>query len=338
MSGKDKPTRLVGVRFYPIGKTYHFDASGWPDLKRGDFVIVETARGRQVGQVTVLDPPAGDDTPGSIKPIECIATGRDMALRCHWQGKEGEALEICRQAARRLDLPLKMIKAEYSFDGTRLLFLYTAENKVDTHKLKQEITPSFRARIEFKLVGPRDAAKSLGGYGACGELRCCHRFLTSFSSISIKMAKEQEINLNPQEITGVCGRLRCCLAYEYEQYVEARKGLPKRGKEIGTSKGRGVVTEVLPLKGAVMVRVGDLQFEVAREDILPLEGPAQTAPQTPAPQPDSGSGSRRGRKRRKKKTSGSSRTDAHHEQKTANQGRQAPKPKTDTSPTHSGAS
>ncbi|MBN1890487.1 MAG: stage 0 sporulation protein [Thermoflexales bacterium] len=338
MADKNSPTRLVGVRFYPIGKTYHFDASGWPNLKQGDFVIVETARGRQMGQVTVLDPPSSDNTPGSVKPIESIATGRDMAIRCHWQGKEAEALEICQQAARHLNLPIKVIKAEYSFDGTRLLFLYTAENKIDTHKLKQEITPSFRARIEFKLVGPRDAAKSLGGYGACGELRCCQRFLTSFSSISIKMAKEQEINLNPQEITGVCGRLRCCLAYEYEQYVEARKGLPKRGKEIGTSKGRGVVTEVLPLKGAVMVRVDELHFEVAREDILPLEGSTQTAPQAATPQPSSTLASRRGRKRRRKKTGGSSRMDAHHEQKKVNQGRQASKPKTHASPTDSRSS
>jgi cell fate regulator YaaT (PSP1 superfamily) len=334
MSSKDRPTRLVGVRFYPVGKSYHFDASDWPDLKQGDFVIVETARGRQVGQVTVLDPQPSDDTPSNLKPIESIATGRDMALRCHWQGKEAEALEICQQAARRLNLPIKLIKAEYSFDGTRLLFLYTAENKVNTHKLKQEITPSFRARIEFRLVGPRDAAKTLGGYGACGELRCCNRFLTNFSSISIKMAKEQEINLNPQEITGVCGRLRCCLAYEYGQYVEARKGLPKRGKEIGTSKGRGVVTEVLPLKGAVMVRVDELQFEVAREDILPLEGLAQTAP---APSQASSSRRRGGRKRRKKKTGGSSHTEAHREQKTAKQRRQT-KPKTRPGPTDSGSS
>ncbi len=275
--------RPAGVQFRAIGKIYHFDAADLPTLKKGDLVVVETARGRQIGLVVTLAPPGSDVALESIKPIERIATGRDLAVRNYWQSKEAEALEACRQIARKLDLPLKVVGVEYSFDGSRLLLLYTAEDKVDTQALKHQVSQSFRARIELKLIGPRDVAKLLGGYGACGELRCCSQFLTDFSSISIKMAKEQGISLNPQEITGMCGRLRCCLIYEYEQYVQARKGLPKRGKQIGTPHGPGVVVDVLSLKEAVLVNVGDQQFEVARQDIIPIEA-IEASPQ-PASRP-----------------------------------------------------
>jgi hypothetical protein len=181
---------------------------------------------------------------------------------------------ICREVNESLGLPIKIVKAEYSFDGTRLTFVYSAdseEEKVDTKDLRQEMSKSFRARIEMKLIGPRDVAKLLGGFGACGEVRCCSRFLTEFSPVSIKMAKEQGISLNPQEITGMCGRLRCCLVYEYEQYVMARKSLPARNKEIGTPHGKGTVVDILPLKEAVLVQVGEQQFEVHRDQIAPLE-------------------------------------------------------------------
>lgn len=263
--------KLAGVRFHAGSKVYHFDAAHLPDLKEGDFVIVETTRGRQIGQVVTLGRPPRDATLEAVKPIERKATGRDLALRRYWQSKEAEALALCRKIAAQLELPLKIISAEYSFDGARLLFSYTAEDKVETQALRQEVSKSFRARVEFKLIGARDVAKLLGGYGACGELQCCTRFLTDFSSISIKMAKEQDISLNPQEITGMCGRLRCCLIYEYEHYAEARRSLPRRGKEIGTPQGRGVVVDVLPLREAVLVRIGEQQFEVHRDDLIPIE-------------------------------------------------------------------
>lgn len=272
---------MAGVRFHAIGRIYHFDASSLPALKEGDFVVVETTRGRQIGQVATLNPRPEGAAEGPAKPIERMATGRDMAVRRYWQNKEAEALAICREAARRLGLPIKVVNAEYSLDGTRLLFTYTAEDKVDTQGLKQEINQAFRARVEMKLVGPRDVAKLLGGYGACGELRCCSRFLADFSSISIKMAKEQDISLNPQEITGMCGRLRCCLSYEYEQYAQARQGLPKRGKVIGTPHGQGTVVDILPLKEAILVQVEGQLFEVARADILPLDERAANPPRPP---------------------------------------------------------
>lgn len=263
--------KLAGVRFHAGSKVYHFDAAHLPDLKEGDFVIVETTRGRQIGQVVALGRLPHDALLEAVKPVERKATGRDLALRRYWQSKEAEALTLCRKIAAQLELPLKIVSAEYSFDGARLLFAYMAEDKVETQALRQEVSKSFRARVEFKLIGARDVAKLLGGYGACGELQCCTRFLTDFSSISIKMAKEQDISLNPQEITGMCGRLRCCLAYEYEHYAETRRSLPKRGKEIGTPHGRGVVVDVLPLREAVLVRIGEQQFEVHRDDVISLE-------------------------------------------------------------------
>lgn len=268
-------TRIAGVRFQAVGKVYHFDASAHPDLRVGDFVIVETTRGRQMGQVASVEPLNGQRrVEGPLKPIERRATGRDLAIRKYWESKELEALVICREANKTLGLPIKIVKAEYSFDGMRLTFLYSAdseEEKVDTKDLKQEVSKSFRARVEMKLIGPRDVAKLLGGFGACGEVRCCSRFLTEFSPVSIKMAKEQGISLNPQEITGMCGRLRCCLVYEYEQYVLARKALPGRNKEVGTPHGVGKVVDVLPLQDSVMVQVGEQTFQVHRDKIIPLE-------------------------------------------------------------------
>lgn len=268
------PKRIAGVRFQAVGKVYHFDASAYADLRIGDHVIVETTRGRQMGQVASIEP-VTDKRPvqDMLKPIERIATGRDLAVRRYWEGKELEALVLCREANTSIGLPIKIVRAEYSFDGARLTFWYSSdsEEKVETKDLKQEISRSFRARVDMKLVGPRDVAKLLGGFGACGEVRCCSRFLTEFSPVSIKMAKEQGISLNPQEITGMCGRLRCCLVYEYEQYVQARKALPARNKEIGTPQGKGTVVEILPLKDSAIVQIGEQQIQVHRDQIVPLE-------------------------------------------------------------------
>ena len=268
------PKHIAGVRFQSVGKVYHFDASSYADLRVGDHVIVETTRGRQMGQVASIelltDKRATQET---LKPIERVASGRDLAIRRYWEGKEVEALVICREANQTTKLPIKIIRAEYSFDGARLTFWYSSdsEEKVETKDLKQEISRSFRARVDMKLVGPRDVAKLLGGFGACGEVRCCSRFLTEFSPVSIKMAKEQGISLNPQEITGMCGRLRCCLVYEYEQYVMARKALPPRNKEIGTPQGKGTVVDILPLKDSVVVQIGEQQTLFHRDQIVPVE-------------------------------------------------------------------
>ena len=197
---------------------------------------------------------------GAWKPIQRRATPRDLVLRQIWQKKELEAMITCRaKAAEMRQEGVKIVTAEYSFDGERLSFLYSTETegKVELRGLRNAMQRAYpRTRVEMRQIGPRDVAKLLGGMGACGlENRCCSMFLTDFSPISIKMAKEQGISLTPTEITGMCGRLRCCLVYEYEQYVEARKTLPKRNKRVVTPKGEGKVVDVYPLKQAVVVEL-----------------------------------------------------------------------------------
>ncbi len=261
---------IVGIRFYPVTKVYHFDATGHDDLRVGDFVIVETSRGRQMGQVVSIGPPK-EPVGTPFKPIERRATGRDLALRQHLANKAERALETARQIAREMGLSIKLIRAEYSLDGKHLTLSYGSEGKVDTKTLHRRLNRSLRVQVTLRQLGPRDVAKMTGEYGACGEPRCCALFLTEFSPISIRMAKEQGVSLNPTEITGMCGRLRCCLLYEYEQYVEARQRLPKKKSMVGTPYGEGKVVDLLPLKDAAIVQVEDKLYEVPRKDLQPLE-------------------------------------------------------------------
>jgi len=251
-------THIVGIRFQKGGKVYHFDASHCRELQPNDYVVVDTARGRQLGEVIgIVTKPKQQDN--GIKPIQRKATPRDLVLRQIWQCKETEAIVNCRIKAKELGLvDLKFVGAEFSFDGTRLTLMYNSEEggeKPDLRNLRRAMSRFYpHAQIEMHPMGPRDVAKLLGGMGACGlEERCCTAYLTDFNPISIKMAKEQGISLTPTEITGMCGRLRCCLAYEFEQYTEARKLLPKKNKRVLTAQGEGKVLEVLPLKGAVLV-------------------------------------------------------------------------------------
>lgn len=285
-------TRLVaGVRFQKIGKLYHFDYSTSPELQKGDFVIVDTLRGRQMGQVM------GFTAPDSNRPIRQIlrqATPRDLVLRQHWESKEAAALATCQETAanlRRL-AGVKFVAAQYNYDGSVITFLFSAEEKMDTAVLQKRLQRKFDARIEMRQIGPRDAAKLLGGFGACGETRCCSTFLTDFSPISIKMAKAQGVSLNPSEITGMCGRLRCCLVYEYEQYVEARRKLPRRNKRVGTPHGEARVIDQLPLRDAVMVDLGEgVRKVVTREEIIPLEEFRKLAEKAHSPCDKHGDGS-----------------------------------------------
>ncbi|NWG17360.1 MAG: stage 0 sporulation family protein [Chloroflexi bacterium] len=263
---------VAGVRFYKVGKLYHFDYSAFPTLQAGDFVIVETARGRQMGQVAGFA--AAEEQNWDYKPILRLATPRDLLLKQQWEAKQEEALERCEDKAAQIGgfENVKFVAALYNYDGTLLTFLFTAEDKVNTGRLWNELNRMFpAAQVEMRQIGPRDVAKLLGGFGACGEARCCSTFLTDFSPISIKMAKAQGISLNPSEITGMCGRLRCCLVYEYEQYVEARKHLPKKNKRVGTPYGEGKVLDVHPLQDAATVLVEDVRYLVTREAIIPIE-------------------------------------------------------------------
>lgn len=253
---------IVGIRFQKIGKIYHFDASNTRELQVGDQVVVETSRGLQLGEVAQVVENPSPPPEGSWKAIHRRATPRDLVLRQLLQKKELEAMINCRAKLAEQKTPgVKIVGAEYTLDGSRLSFLYSteAEGKIDLRDLRNAMQRTYpRTRVEMRQVGPRDVAKILGGMGACGiDSRCCSRFLTDFSPISIKMAKEQGISLTPSEITGMCGRLRCCLIYEYEQYVEARKNLPKRGKRVVTPIGEGKVLDVFPLRAGVVVQMDD---------------------------------------------------------------------------------
>ncbi|HEX8992385.1 MAG TPA: regulatory iron-sulfur-containing complex subunit RicT [Anaerolineales bacterium] len=251
-------TNIIGVRFTRIGKIYHFDSGPLPDLKAGDHVIVDTSRGRHLGQVVqvLAEPPSQPD--GGWKPVERLATPRDLLLQQAWQSKQTEAMINCRARAAELKLQgIKIVAAEYNFDGSRLTLLFStdSEEKPELKSLRKDMQGMYPgSQVELRQIGPRDVAKLLGGMGACGlETRCCSQFLTDFSPISIKMAKEQGISLTPTEITGMCGRLRCCLIYEYEQYAAARQQLPKRNKRVVTPRGEGKVIDVLPMSSKVMV-------------------------------------------------------------------------------------
>ncbi len=262
---------VAGVRFHRVGKLYHFDYSAFPELQLNDYVIVETARGRQMGQIVSFA--AADEDGREYKPIMRPATPRDLTLKQHWEMRQDEALEQCVAKAKQIGgfQEAKFIAAHYNYDGSMITFLFTAEDKLNTGRLGAELSKVFPTQVELRQIGPRDVAKLLGGFGACGESRCCSTFLTDFSPISIKMAKMQGISLNPSEITGMCGRLRCCLVYEYEQYVEARKQLPKRNKRIGTPHGEGKVLDVHPLQDAVTVLVEDTRYFLKREELIPLD-------------------------------------------------------------------
>jgi cell fate regulator YaaT (PSP1 superfamily) len=266
---------IVGIRFQKLGKLYHFKVGNVTDLEPGDYAVVETKRGRQLGQVIAFIDPKDLFKLKGMKSVHRKATPRDLVLKQVWEAKELDTLIVCREKAKQLNIKdAKFIKAEYSFDGSWLTIQYATENKKLNVKLLQKaIGDAYQVRVEMRPIGPRDMAKILGGYGACGAPRCCSTFLTEFSPVSIRMAKEQGISLSPQEITGMCGRLRCCLVYEYEQYVEARKQLPKVGKRIGTPHGEGKVVDIRALRESVVVEVGEERerYEVFRHEIEPLE-------------------------------------------------------------------
>lgn len=250
---------IVGVRFSKIGKIYHFDASNIENYAIKDYVVVDTVRGRQIGEIVLLLEP-GNAVSENLRSIERVATSADLLVRQNWINKQTAAMIDCREQASKLRLEgVKIVHAEYAFDGSRLTFMFSteSEDKYDLKSLKKDMQKVFsETQVEFRQIGPRDVAKLLGGMGACGlETRCCSKFITDFSPISIKMAKEQGISLTPTEITGMCGRLRCCLIYEYEQYVAARKVLPKKGKKVVTPEGEGKVVDVYPLREVLLVEI-----------------------------------------------------------------------------------
>jgi cell fate regulator YaaT (PSP1 superfamily) len=246
---------VVGVCFKRTGRVYYFEPSDI-ELKVGDYVVVETARGLELGEIVVAPAkvPANEvDKP--LKPVVRKANDKDIKHADKLEKKEGEALAECDRLIDKLKLPMKLISVEYNLDASRLTVFFSAEGRVDFRELVRELSYSLKVRIEMRQVGPRDEAKLLGGFGRCGLPLCCASFLREFNPVSIKMAKEQELPLNPMKISGLCGRLLCCLGYEFEQYRAMKEKMPKEGQRISTTRGMANVVGSNPLEGTVLVEL-----------------------------------------------------------------------------------
>lgn len=259
--------KVVGVRFKRAGKIYHFDATGFEDLKVDEYVVVETARGRALGRV-VVPPQEVSEPPEHLRPMERQATPLDLSEREKYRLQEREALERCREKVAEHGLEMKPIKAEYNFDGSRLVVYFAAEKRVDFRELIRDLARTLKTRVELRQVGVRDEAKLMGGLGRCGRLFCCTTHLCEFSPVSIKMARLQDVSLSPAEISGACGRLLCCLAYESEIYRSLKEKFPKVGTMVETPYGVGEVKSVNILKETVEVALkSEATVEVSAEEV-----------------------------------------------------------------------
>lgn len=235
-------TKVIGVRFRTAGKIYFF-SPGEFEIKQGDHVIVETARGVEYGRVVSAPKEVDDDSVVQpLKSVIRIATEQDEKTVEKNRQKEKEAFKICQEKIRKHGLDMKLIEAEYTFDNNKVLFYFTADGRIDFRELVKDLAAVFRTRIELRQIGVRDEAKMLGGMGICGRKLCCNTFLSEFAPVSIKMAKEQNLSLNPTKISGVCGRLMCCLKNEQETYEYLNSKLPNVGEKLKTKDG--VVGEV----------------------------------------------------------------------------------------------
>ncbi len=246
---------VVGVRFRNMGKLYYF-SPGDLEVGAGEGVIVETARGLEYGEVvTGMTEVADDKIPAPLKSVIRVATEADMKRLQENRVKEKSALKICAEKVAFHRLEMKLVDCEYTFDGNKILFYFTADKRVDFRALVKDLASVFHTRIELRQIGVRDEAQMLGGLGACGRPLCCATFLGGFQPVSIKMAKEQGLSLNPTKISGVCGRLMCCLKYEEEHYEATHKKMPKIGREVMTPDGPGTVTDQNVLRETVTVRL-----------------------------------------------------------------------------------
>ena len=252
--------KVIGVRFRTAGKVYYFDPVAF-DIKKGDHVIVETARGIEYGTVVGgIKQVADDEVIQPLKPVLRIATERDVAQEADNKRREKEAYRICMEKIREHGLEMKLIDAEYTFDNNKVLFYFTADGRIDFRELVKDLAAIFKTRIELRQIGVRDETKMMGGIGMCGRPLCCHTHLSDFIPVSIKMAKEQNLSLNPTKISGVCGRLMCCLKHEEETYEELNRRLPHVGDRVicpGGTQGEVSSINVLRQLVKVVVEKGD---------------------------------------------------------------------------------
>jgi cell fate regulator YaaT (PSP1 superfamily) len=259
---------IVGIRFKKAGKIYYFDSAGI-ELKAGDHVVVKTSRGMDLGQVIITPAQVlASEIKEALSPVLRKAEPEDIRRAEELEAKAEEAMVECARMIAELQLPMKLLWAEYNLEGNRLTFLFSAEERVDFRELVRRLSGRFRVRVELRQVGSRDEAKLVGGFGRCGRPLCCMSFLTEFTPVSIKMAKEQEMPLNPMKISGACGRLMCCLAYEGEQYRLMKEKMPKKGQRVSTRMGEATVTGTNPLKETVIVQLdNEASLELPRSEV-----------------------------------------------------------------------
>jgi cell fate regulator YaaT (PSP1 superfamily) len=273
--------RVVGVRFRPAGRVYYYTPGGY-ELKTGQWVIVETSKGTECGRVVIAPKQVAASELGGepLRPVLRLAEEDDLRQLLKFKSQEREALRRCAQRIEQHALPMKLVESEYTYDGSRLTFYFTAEQRVDFRALVRDLASSFHTRIELRQIGARDHAKALGGVGMCGKALCCSSWLTEFNVVSIKMAKEQNLPLNTSKISGVCGRLMCCLAYENDTYIEAKARLPALGEIVVAPAGAGRVVglnipresvELMLDSGAVIsIPVRELEGYAQREAPRPV--------------------------------------------------------------------
>ena len=248
---------VTGVRFKKPGKIYYFDA-GNLQIEKGMHVIVDTAMGEEYGEVVIPKKEVEDDSvTDPLKKIIRITTEKDEKVRLEYKAKEKDAFKIGLEKIEKHGLKMKLIDVEYKYDGSKVVFYFTADGRIDFRELVKDLASVFRTRIELRQIGVRDEVKRCGGNGICGRQLCCCSFLSNFETVSIKMAKEQSISLNPSKISGNCGRLMCCLKYEQEVYEEKLKGLPRVGAIVKTQDGTGEVASVEILKEMIRVKYQD---------------------------------------------------------------------------------
>lgn len=309
-------TEIVGIRFKSVGKIYYFDPAGL-DLKKDDRVVVETVRGTECGEVVTSNRHLAEgEWNQPLKKVLRLATREDLEQLSKNREKEAHAHQVCLEKIAKHRLDMKLIDVEYAFDNNKILFYFTADGRVDFRELVKDLASVLKTRIELRQIGVRDEAKMLGGLGICGRPFCCSTFLGEFQPVSIKMAKEQGLSLNPTKISGTCGRLMCCLKYEQPAYEDLLRRTPKQGSVVNTPEGRGYVADVSLLTGMLKVVLDKNGIATAfhRDDVRSAkdgETGESGAPKSPPPQRGPRQGGRSNRAR------GPRRPDAAGEQQAA---------------------
>jgi len=276
-SGEKKEKRLVGIKFHPAGKTYFFDALEH-ELCFSDPVIVETENGLAFARVvTPVCAFPREQCPPNLKPVVRKAGRTDMEREKKNREREADALKLCLERIKSRELNMKLVRVEYLHDGSRAIFYYTAEQRVDFRELVKDLAHELHTRIEMRQIGVRDESKLVGGIGNCGREVCCASFLTEFSPVSVKMAKDQCLAMNPSKVSGLCGRLICCLAFEHPLYQELLKGMPALGSVVETPEGKGKVLELNPIFQTVSVQLDEGIKKFPGSQVKELE---------PAPKPE----------------------------------------------------